>query len=42
MPVPQCDLVDYLEAIADRMLPGRVGRPLTLMRVLRGRAPFIL
>jgi bifunctional non-homologous end joining protein LigD len=35
------DLVDYLEAIADQMLPGLVGRPLTVLRVLRGRAPFM-
>jgi DNA ligase D-like protein (predicted polymerase) len=35
------DLVDYLEAIADRMLPGLAGRPLTVLRVLRGRAPFM-
>jgi DNA ligase D-like protein (predicted polymerase) len=35
------DLVDYLDAVADRMLPGLVGRPLTVMRVLRGRPPFM-
>jgi len=35
------DLVDYLDAIADRMLPGLAGRPLTVLRVLRGRAPFM-
>lgn len=35
------DLVDYLDAIAARMLPGLVGRPLTVLRVLRGRAPFM-
>jgi DNA ligase D-like protein (predicted polymerase) len=35
------DLVDYLDAVADRMLPGLVGRPLTVVRVLRGRAPFM-
>ena len=35
------DLVDYLDAVADRMLPGLVGRPLTVLRVLRGRAPFM-
>lgn len=35
------NLVDYLEAVADRMLPGLVGRPLTVLRVLRGRAPFM-
>ena len=35
------DLVDYLDAVADRMLPGLIGRPLTVLRVLRGRAPFM-
>jgi bifunctional non-homologous end joining protein LigD len=35
------DLVDYLDAVADRMLPGLVDRPLTVMRVLRGRDPFM-
>jgi DNA ligase D len=35
------NLVDYLDAVADRMLPGLVGRPLTVLRVLRGRAPFM-
>jgi DNA ligase D-like protein (predicted polymerase) len=35
------DLVDYLDAVADRMLPGLTDRPLTVLRVLRGRAPFM-
>jgi DNA ligase D-like protein (predicted polymerase) len=35
------DLVDYLSAVADRMLPGLVDRPLTVLRVLRGREPFM-
>lgn len=35
------DLVDYLAAVADRMLPGLADRPLTVLRVLRGRAPFM-
>src|SRR6185312_15836337 len=35
------DLVDYLDAVADRMLPGLIGRPLTVLRVLRGQAPFM-
>jgi DNA ligase D-like protein (predicted polymerase) len=35
------DLVDYLDALADRMLPGLVDRPLTVMRVLRGREAFM-
>lgn len=35
------DLVDYLDAVSDRMLPALAGRPLTVLRVLRGRAPFM-
>jgi DNA ligase D len=35
------DLVDYLDAVADRILPNLAGRPLTVLRVLRGRAPFM-
>lgn len=35
------DLVDYLDAVADRMVPGLAGRPLTVLRALRGRAPFM-
>ncbi|MFI5510434.1 DNA polymerase domain-containing protein [Mycobacterium sp. NPDC051804] len=35
------DLVDYLAAVADRMLPALVDRPLTVLRVLRGREPFM-
>jgi DNA ligase D len=35
------DLVDYLDAVADRMLPGLADRPLTVMRVLRGQSPFM-
>jgi DNA ligase D-like protein (predicted polymerase) len=35
------DLIDYLDAVSDRMLPGVAGRPLTVLRVLRGRAPFM-
>ena len=35
------DLVNYLDAVADRILPGLVGRPLTVLRLLRGRAPFM-
>ncbi|GFG53607.1 ATP-dependent DNA ligase [Mycolicibacterium agri] len=35
------DLVDYLDAVADRMLPGLKGRPLTVLRVLRGQKPFM-
>src|SRR6478736_10116128 len=35
------DLVDYLDGVADRILPGLVDRPLTVLRVLRGREPFM-
>ncbi|KUH94981.1 non-homologous end-joining DNA ligase [Mycobacterium sp. IS-1556] len=35
------DLVDYLDAVAERILPGLAGRPLTVLRVLRGQAPFM-
>ena len=35
------DLVDYLDAVSDLMLPGLTDRPLTVLRVLRGRAPFM-
>lgn len=35
------DLVDYLDGVADRMLPVLAGRPLTVLRALRGRAPFM-
>ncbi|OBI80518.1 DNA polymerase domain-containing protein [Mycobacterium asiaticum] len=35
------DLIDYLDAVADRILPALADRPLTVLRVLRGRAPFM-
>ncbi len=35
------DLVDYLDAIADRILPGLRGRPLSVIRVLPGQQPFM-
>src|SRR5689334_13874865 len=35
------DLVDYLDAVADRMLPGLADRPLTVLRVLRAQKPFM-
>ena len=35
------DLVDYLDAVADRILPVLAGRPLTVLRVLRGQKPFM-
>ena len=39
--VSKRDLVDYLDAVADRILPCLAGRPLTVLRVLRGQAPFM-
>lgn len=35
------DLVDYLDAIAERVLPVLRDRPLSVMRVLRGQRPFM-
>jgi DNA ligase D-like protein (predicted polymerase) len=35
------DLVDYLDAVADRILPVLRGRPLSVVRVLRGQDPFM-
>lgn len=35
------DLIDYLDAVADRLLPVLADRPLTVLRVLRGRSPFM-
>jgi bifunctional non-homologous end joining protein LigD len=35
------DLVDYLDAIADRLVPELADRPLSVVRVLRGQAPFM-
>ncbi|MEH3142696.1 MAG: ATP-dependent DNA ligase [Mycobacterium kyogaense] len=35
------DLVDYLDAVSDRILPVLADRPVTVLRVLRGRAPFM-
>ncbi|MET9019053.1 ATP-dependent DNA ligase [Actinopolymorpha sp. NPDC004070] len=35
------DLVDYLDAIGDRIIAELAGRPLSVMRVLRGQAPFM-
>lgn len=35
------DLVDYLDAVADCMVAVLAGRPLTVLRALRGRAPFM-
>ncbi len=35
------DLVDYLGAVADRMVPELANRPLTVLRVLRDQPPFM-
>ena len=35
------DLVDYLDAVRDRILPGLRDRPLSVVRVLRGQEPFM-
>ena len=35
------DLVDYLDAIHDRIIPLLRDRPLSVIRVLRGQAPFM-
>ncbi len=39
--VSKRDLVDYLDVMADRMLPVLAGRPLSVIRVLRGQKPFM-
>ncbi len=35
------DLVDYLDAVRDRIIPVLHDRPLSVVRVLRGQAPFM-
>lgn len=35
------DLVDYLDAVRDRLLPVLRDRPLSVIRVLRGQRPFM-
>ncbi len=35
------DLIDYLDAVADRLVPQLAHRPLSVVRVLRGQAPFM-
>jgi DNA primase len=35
------DLVDYLDAVADDIIPELADRPLSVIRVLRGQAPFM-
>jgi bifunctional non-homologous end joining protein LigD len=39
--VTKRDLVDYLDAVADRMVPLLAGRPLSVQRVRPGSAPFM-
>src|SRR5947209_8009020 len=39
--VTKGDLVDYLDAFADRLVPQLAGRPLSVMRVRPGQAPFM-
>jgi DNA ligase D-like protein (predicted polymerase) len=39
--VTKGDLVDYLDAFADRIVPLLAGRPLTIKRVRPGSAPFM-
>jgi DNA ligase D len=35
------DMVDYLDAVAGRLVPQLAGRPLSVVRVLRGQKPFM-
>ena len=35
------DLVDYLDAVAERMLPALADRPLSVVRVHRGQEAFM-
>src|SRR5215472_18209139 len=35
------DLVDYLDAMSDRIVPVLADRPLSVIRVLRGQDPFM-
>ena len=35
------DLVDYLDAVRDHLLPELADRPLSVIRVLRGQQPFM-
>ena len=39
--VTKRDLVEYLDAVRDRILPELRGRPLSVIRVLRGQQPFM-
>jgi bifunctional non-homologous end joining protein LigD len=35
------DLIDYLDAMSDRILPELIDRPLSVIRVTKGQAPFM-
>jgi len=35
------DLVDYLDAVSDRIIPELTDRPLSVIRVVRGQKPFM-
>ncbi|MGH3930952.1 MAG: ATP-dependent DNA ligase, partial [Pseudonocardiaceae bacterium] len=35
------DLVDYLDAVRDRIIPVLADRPLSVIRAVRGQAPFM-
>ncbi|RZS36606.1 DNA ligase D [Herbihabitans rhizosphaerae] len=35
------DLVDYLDAMSERIIPGLAGRPLSVLRVRPGQEPFM-
>jgi DNA ligase D len=35
------DLVDYLDAVSSRIIPELAGRPLSVIRLLRGQNPFM-
>jgi DNA ligase D-like protein (predicted polymerase) len=39
--VAKRDLVDYLDAVEDRMVPHLSDRPLSVIRTVRGQAPFM-
>jgi bifunctional non-homologous end joining protein LigD len=39
--VTKRDLADYLDVVSDRILPELRDRPLTVLRVTRGQAPFM-
>jgi len=40
-PATKRDLVDYLDAVADRIVPVLTGRPLSVIRVRPGQEPFM-